>query len=92
MNQALPPPDLSSHEGRHAYRRELRRVAVKSRRAGLLLLVAGLMVGLLPIMGVHDIAGWSPRFLAMMLVVPGAVMLLFVIGARTSYHRQRMRG
>ena len=86
------PPDLSTREGRRAYRRELRTVAVKSRRIGLMILVAGLMVGLLPIMGVHAIAGWSPRFLALLLSCLGALLLIVAITLRTRYHQQRMRG
>jgi hypothetical protein len=66
MPDIQPSPDLGTRAGRKAYRHDRRMVAVRPRRWGLWLLALGLLLVLLPgATGIHDIGGWSPRFLGL---------------------------
>ncbi len=72
-------PDLTTKAGRKAWRHEMRMVAVRPRRAGMILLAGGIGLMLLPLAGVHDLGGWSPRFLGLL---PVALSIPFLIAAR----------
>jgi predicted transporter len=86
-------PDLSTRAGRRAYRHELRMVAVRPRRVGLGLLLAGLVVMALPLAaGIHAIAGFSPQFLGLAMAALGVPFLIAGMALRTRYHRRRMQG
>lgn len=86
-------PDLSTKAGRKAYRHELRMVAVRPRRIGLWLMVAGLLVMALPLVaGIHSIAGLSPQFLGAAMMAAAVPLLIAAVLLRSRYHVQRMRG
>jgi len=85
-------PDLDTSHGRHAYRRELRAIAVLPRRIGLLMLIGGAVMLALPWWGVHDVAGWSPSFLALPAILMAWLLLGFSMYVRARYHRHRMNG
>ncbi|MDF0541822.1 hypothetical protein PX699_05690 [Sphingobium sp. H39-3-25] len=86
-------PDLSTKAGRKAYRHELRMVAVRPRRVGLWLMVAGLLVMALPLVaGIHSIAGLSPQFLGAAMMAAAVPLLIAAVLLRSRYHMQRMRG
>jgi hypothetical protein len=85
-------PDLTTKAGRKAYKHELRMVAVRPRRAGLLLLGAGMILAALPLSGVHSLFGWSPRFLALGAVAAAAPFLIAATWLRGRHHRRRLSG
>lgn len=86
-------PDLSTKAGRKAYKHELRMVAVRPRRIGLWLLAAGILLLLLPMVAdVHDIAGYSPRFLGLALAAAATPFLIISVWLRGRYHRHRLAG
>lgn len=76
---AMETPDLTTKAGRKAWRHDMRMVAVRPRRAGMILLAVGIGTMLLPLAGVHDVGGWSPRVLGL---VPVALSIPFLIAAR----------
>jgi hypothetical protein len=84
-------PDLSTKAGRKAYRHELRMVAVRPRRVGLLLLGIGMLLTLLPLSGVHSIAGWSPRFVGLVAVAASLPFLIAAAWLKRQYHGKRMK-
>lgn len=86
-------PDLTTKAGRKAYRHEMRMVAVRPRRAGLVLLAMGLLLIVLPLaLDVHSIGGWSPRFLGLLLLVTAMPPLIVAAWRRGRYHRHRQSG
>jgi len=86
------PPDLSSRTGRKAYARELRMVAVRPRRWGLWLLALGCLLLVLPsAFDIHNLAGWSPSLLGMILGLAAVPLLVISMARRSRYHRTRMR-
>lgn len=85
-------PDLSSKEGLRAYRLELRTIAVLPRKIGMLLLMLGVGFLMLPAIGVHEVDGWSPVFVGLMMAGVAWLFLGFAIIVRMRYHRHRMRG
>jgi len=86
----LPPPDLSTPEGKAAYRRELKGVAKTQRAAGFAL------VGLGALIVVARSAGWlgpvqtTPDYLALAILAGGWVFLVWAFLMRNRYHRRRM--
>lgn len=85
-------PDLTTKAGRKAYKHELRMVAVRPRRVGLLLLGAGMILAALPLSGVHSLFGWSPRFLALGAVALATPFLVVAALLRGRYHKRRLGG
>ncbi len=84
------PPDLSTKAGRKAWRHELRMVAVRPRRWGLWLLTVGVLLILTPgALGVHDLMGWSPRFLGMVVASLSAPFLIASVILRRRYLNAR---
>ena len=81
----MTPPDLSTPEGRRAYRAELRRVALPWRAAGLGLVVLGALLSL----GAHSdwliTVGW-------ICLGAGWVALAVALVQRNRYHRRRLSG
>ncbi|MEJ7926773.1 hypothetical protein WG908_08410 [Sphingobium sp. AN641] len=85
------PPDLSTKAGRKAWTHEMRMVAVRPRRWGLWLLTAGVLLMLAPgALGVHDLWGWSPRFLGLVLAAPAVPLLALSVVLKRRYRRDRM--
>jgi hypothetical protein len=62
-------------------------VAVRPRRAGLALLAIAILLALLPVAGVHDLFGWSPRFLALCVSTLAAPLLIAAALLRARYVR-----
>ncbi|QUT06003.1 hypothetical protein KFK14_00370 [Sphingobium phenoxybenzoativorans] len=85
-------PDLTTKEGRKAYKHELRMVAVRPRRVGLLLLGVAMILAALPLSGVHSLLGWSPRFLALGAVALATPFLVAAALLRGRYHKRRLNG
>lgn len=85
-------PDLGTKAGRKAYRHELRMVAVRPRRAGLMLLMLGLLLICLPLADIHSIGGLSPMFLGVGAVAASVPLLVAGVLLRRRYHGQRIRG
>ncbi|MCP1469527.1 hypothetical protein J3E64_001202 [Sphingobium sp. OAS761] len=84
-------PDLGTKAGRKAFRHEMRMVAVRPRRWGLWFLTGGALLMILPsALDMHDIFGWSPSLLGIMLIA--AALPLLVAGAllRRRYRRARL--
>ena len=82
-----PIPDLRDPGQRSAYRRELMQVAKGFRRTGVALAVLGSVLILVN-------AYWTPipNIVTLAAIVTGFALMLFGIGARTKYHKRRMRG
>ena len=86
-----PSPDLSTKEGRKAWRHELRMVAVRPRRWGLWLLTAGFLLLLSPsAFGLHSVMGWSPSLIGMALMLAATPLLIAGAVLRRRYRRGRM--
>jgi peptidoglycan/LPS O-acetylase OafA/YrhL len=80
-------PNLSTKGGRKAWLRGRRMVAARPRRIGLALLAAAMLLAILPLAGVHSLGGWSPRFLALCVVVVAAPFLIAAAWLRRRYLR-----
>lgn len=85
----MTPPDLSTEDGRAAYRRELRRVGWRWRWSGPgLIVLAAIWVAL-----ARDGAqAWAEQgvIVAYGLLAAGWVMVISSIAMRTRHHRRRM--
>ncbi|MFO1019002.1 MAG: hypothetical protein U1E03_15505 [Hyphomonadaceae bacterium] len=87
---AQSPPDLSTQQGRDAYRAELRGVARLTRLLGFIVVVAG--AGLLI---VAKSAGGQPAWAlnaGWVLLGAGWLVLAWAMVQRTLYNRRRMAG
>ena len=85
-------PDLSTPEGRAAYRTELMAVGRGWRWTGLLIVVAAL-AGILTVrMGDEPLLGSTLGIASVAAMVLGWAILFAVIAVRTRHHRRRMRG
>lgn len=82
-----PIPNLNDPTERKAYRRELMGVAQGLRRTGVALAVLGSALILVN-------AYWTPipNLFTLAAIVGGFALMLMGIGARTKYHKRRMRG
>lgn len=86
-------PDLSTKEGRKAWRHEMRMVAVRPRRWGLWLLTAGFLLALAPsALDVHSLFGLWPPMLGAMCFLVGVPLLVASVILRRRYLRQRITG
>jgi len=85
-----PPPDLTTPEGRAAYRRELRGVARPVRLGGLALALTGIAVGA----SRYFMTPWpdSLRYLTLALCLVGVSLMLVGMVQRTRYHLRRFQG
>ncbi|MEZ7273049.1 hypothetical protein NYF14_06160 [Sphingobium sp. 10 DY56-G10] len=84
-------PDLGTKAGRKAFRHEMRMVAVRPRRWGLWLLTAGALLMILPsALDLHNIFGWSPTVLGIMLIAMALPLLVAAALLRRRYRRGRM--
>ncbi len=88
---AQPPPDLSTREGKAAYRAELFRVARPLRLTGLTLTIVGI-VFLFWAQGWHTVAERSFGLAGIVLIVIGWSLMIAGIVKRMLYHRKRIRG
>ncbi|MFZ5747543.1 MAG: hypothetical protein ACOY45_07770 [Pseudomonadota bacterium] len=84
---ALPPPDLSSVEGRAAYRAELRGVARGLRMQGVGLSIAGALLAVLRATVLP-----MPASIPLVVLCVGAAAMTAGVVIRTRYHARRMRG
>jgi drug/metabolite transporter (DMT)-like permease len=86
----LSTPNLSTKAGRKAWRHELRMVAVRPRRWGLWLLTIGVLLIVMPgALGVHDLMGWSPRFLGIVVALLSVPFLAVAAVLRRRYLNAR---
>lgn len=84
----MSPPDLSTKDGRAAYRAELRGVARAARLIGFLLILAGAVLVFLPRMYwsfPHQLV-WIGYFL----IATGWAFFAYAIVTRSRHHRRRM--
>ncbi len=82
-------PDLNTEEGRAAYRKELRGVALPIRLAGFLLIVAGGAVALMVRFGVLGLDN-SVMPVCYAALGFGWALFLAAIVIRTRYHKRRL--
>jgi hypothetical protein len=87
----LPPPDLSTPEGKAAYRAELFKVARPLRLTGLTLTIVGILM-LFQAQGWQSAAERTFGLAGIVLIVVGWSLMIAGIVKRTLYHRKRMRG
>ena len=86
-------PDLSTKEGRKAYRHEMRMIAVRPRRWGLWLLTAGFLLLLTPsALDVHSLFGLWPPMLGAICIIVGVHLLVASVILKRRYARQRAAG
>ena len=83
-------PDLDSAEGRRAYRRELRRIAVAWRAFGFALLLAGTAGMVVFGRGPQSLLDSAEGVASLGLAALGWIALIVVIAKRTRYHKARM--
>jgi len=83
-------PDLSTPQGREAYRRELRGVAIPWRLIGLPMVALG-GVGMVWFgRGAQGLADTSGGVASLVLVGVGVALLIVAIVIRTRYHKSRL--
>ncbi len=82
-------PDLNTEEGRAAYRKELRRVALPIRWGGLGLIVVGALLALMARTGA---LGFDNRVMPVCYaaLALGWALVLAAIVIRTRYHKRRL--
>lgn len=90
MNAPSSPPDLTTPQGRAAYRRELNQVARPVRYGGIALGLAGFGVGLTRF-AMEPWPGWL-RIVALALCLLGIALFGVGVAARTRYHLRRLAG
>lgn len=84
----MAPPDLKNPAQRAAYHRELRGVALRLRRAGIGVSLAGALLVLLHRKGMDAV----PLWLGVGVLGIGVLVTIAAISTRAAYHRLRMRG
>jgi hypothetical protein len=84
-------PDLTTPEGRDAYRRELRSVGGVWRLWGLLLILAGAGLGATDRYADITMPAWSTHAV-FVLIIAGWALMMYAIFKRTMHHRRRFSG
>jgi hypothetical protein len=84
----VAPPDLKDPAERAAYHCELRGVALRLRRTGIGVSLAGALLVLLHRKGVETV----PLWLGVGVLGIGVLVTIAAISTRAAYHRLRMRG
>lgn len=84
----MVPPDLKDPVQRAAYHRELRGVALRLRRTGIGVSLAGALLVLLHRKGMEAL----PLWLGVGVLGIGVLVTIAAISTRAAYHRLRMRG
>ncbi|KRC81424.1 hypothetical protein [Sphingomonas sp. Root241] len=84
----MAPPDLKNPAQRAAYHRELRGVALRLRRTGIGVSLAGALLVLLHRRGLEVV----PLWLGVGVLGIGVLVTIAAISTRAAYHRLRMRG
>ena len=87
----LPPPDLSTREGRAAYREELFKVARPLRLIGLTFTIIGILF-LFEAQGWHSVTERTFALAGFLLIALGWSLMIAGIVKRALYHKKRMRG
>lgn len=91
--QVMKHPDLSTKEGRKAWRHDIRMIAVRPRRWGLWLLTAGFLLVLTPsALDVHSLFGLWPPMLGAVCTLIGIPLLAASVVLKRRYVRQRIAG
>lgn len=85
----MPAPDLTTDEGRIAYRKELRAVGRPLRAGGLAMVVAAAVLILMSRQGTFGIGEWGVTVSYGMLAA-GWVMVITAIYMRTRHHKRRL--
>jgi len=85
----MPAPDLSTEEGRAAYRKELRSVGRPLRAGGLAMVVAAALLILLSRNGTFGIGEWGVTVSYGMLAA-GWAMVITAIYLRNRHHKRRL--
>ncbi len=89
--KAMKHPDLTTRQGRKAWRHDMRMIAVRPRRYGLWLLTAGFLLLLTPsALDVHSLFGLWPPMLGALCMLAGAPLLAASVLLRRRYVRQRL--
>ena len=83
-------PDLDTEDGRAAYRKELRKVALPLRWTGLAMIVVGAIWAVLVRYGVFGLTN-ETMMPAYGLLALGWALVLAAIYTRTRYHKRRLR-
>ena len=86
----LPPPDLSTPEGKKAYRRELKSVARTPRLIGFLLILVGALLMIVRKAGYLGGDPAQPDWLSLIALAAGWAVLVLAFLQRNKYHRRRM--
>ena len=86
----LPPPDITTPEGRAAFRREMRAVARPIRLSGMALALTGVALGATR----YFMTPWPDqfRYAALALCLAGVVLLITGLIQRTRYQIRRFQG
>lgn len=86
-------PDLTTKQGRKAWRHDMRMIAVRPRRYGLWLLTAGFLLLLTPsALDVHSLFGLWPPMLGAICILTGTPLLVASVLLRRRYAQQRLAG
>jgi len=86
----LPPPDLSTPEGKAAYRRELKAVARVPRLTGFLLILVGALLMIVRKAGYLGGNPAEPDWISLLALAAGWAALVLAFLQRNKYHRRRM--
>lgn len=90
---AMKHPDLTTRQGRKAWRHDMRMIAVRPRRYGLWLLTAGFLLLLTPsALDVHSLFGLWPPMLGAVCILAGTPLLVASVMLRRRYVQQRLAG
>jgi len=85
----MPAPDLTTDEGRAAYRKELRNVGRPLRAGGLTLVVAAALLVLASRQGIFGIGEWGVTVSYGMLAA-GWALVIAAIYMRSRHHKRRL--
>lgn len=88
---ALPPPNLSTPEGRAVYRQELAEVARPLRVAGLVFCIVGIVM-MYRAQGWHSVTERTFGLAGILLVAIGCVLMIAGVVRRMLHDKRRMKG
>ena len=85
-------PDLSTPEGRGAYRSELRGIARPWRYAGFAIVLLGTAAMIFVAYSSHELLGTLDGWSSIAAIAFGWALLIVAMVKRTRYHRRRLGG